>query len=701
MLTSAAPENVISLLVIDDSRDRAEKYINAIRNAGIAVHADRLDTEEQLKEHLDQGLPDMVLCSCDSTQVSVSEAMNVFREHPEIPLLLLYHEKKDQDRAPLINAMRFGARDIIPRDDLSHLQLAVKRELDSLHARRALGEMGTKLKESEDRCNALMQSSREAIAYVHEGMHVRANPAYLKMFGYIDLDEIEGTPLLDMVTEEFHQPLKRILRSAETLDHSEPMELEAKCETTDGKNFDAVLELSPASIDGEPCLQVLVNNQRYKKELEEKLAKLSTMDVQTGLHNRLYFMSLLAGEEPHLLSSPSGHSLFYITIDGYSEIRNQTGIAECDRIVKELAALLAQQLSSDDILARFSEQSFTLLTQSQDKQELEKLANKICSSVETHVYQSNGKYLSPTFSIGIATYDKEKGPSPADFVSAALRANEDAEQKGGNRYAFAGKRPAKASVDSENSEQLEEMIKEAVANDRFRLVYQPIVSLQGDNRENYSVMIRMLSEDKQEVLPSDFLMQAEKNGQIVHIDKWMLEHALLELSRQRETGKDIHFFLPLSGASIQQEDFLLSFCNSLEQRGAKGSWLTFQVSEVNVRSRIQDIKKLVDAIKQLGCELAVDHFGLLPKGESLLRHLDADYVKLDSSLVAGIARNVKKQEEVTAIHQMINKSGAKTVATGVEDANSLAFLWNVGVNYLQGYFLQEPSEIISYDFSHF
>ena len=146
---------------------------------------------------------------------------------------------------------------------------------------------------------------------------------------------------------------------------------------------------------------------------------------------------------------------------------------------------------------------------------------------------------------------------------------------------------------------------------------------------------------------------------------------------------------------------LLNFCNNLEQQGAKGSWLTFQVSEVNVRSRIQDIKKLVEGIKQLGSELAVDHFGLLPKGESLLKLLDADYVKLDASLVAGIARNVKKQEELSVVHQMINQSGAKTIATGVEDANSLAILWNVGVNYLQGYFLQEPSEIISYDFSHF
>ncbi len=701
MPKSATPDNAISLLVIDDSRDRTEKYINAIRNSGIAVHADRLDTEEQLKDYLDQGLPDMVLCSCDSTRLSAAEAMGMFRDHPNIPLLFLYHEKKDQDRAPLINALRFGARDIIPRDDLNHLQLAVKRELESLHMRRDLNDMGAKLKESEDRCNALMQSSREAIAYVHEGMHVRANPAYLKMFGYIDLDEIEGTPLLDMVTEEFHQPLKRILRSAESLERAEPMELEAKCETAEGQSFDAVLELSPASIEGEPCLQVLVNNQRYKKELEEKLAKLSTLDVHTGLHNRLYFMSLLAGDEPHLLTSPSGHSLFYITIDGYQEIRNETGIAECDRIVKELGTLLSQQLSSNDILARFSEQSFTLLTASQEKQELEKLATKICGAAETHVYQSDGKYLSPTFSIGIAIYDDEKRLPPADFVSAALRANEEAEQNGGNRRAFAGKTLAKAMIDSENYERLEEMIQEAVENDRFRLVYQPIVSLQGDNRENYAVMVRMLSEDKQEVLPSDFLMQAEKSGQIVHIDKWMLEHALLELNRQREAGKNIRFFVPISGASIQQEDFLLSFCDSLEKRGAKGSWLTFQVSEVNVRSRIQDIKKLVDAIKQIGCELAVDHFGLLPKGESLLKHLDADYVKLDPSLVAGIARNTKKQGEIGAIHQMINESGAKTVATGVEDANSLAILWNLGVNYLQGYFLQEPSEIISYDFSNF
>lgn len=701
MLTSATPDNVISLLLIENSPNQAEKYVNAIRNAGIAVHANRVGTEDQLEEALESNPPDMVVCCCEGTEFTIARAVDLLQAHPQIPLIVLYQRNEEQGRKSLLAAMLGGARDIVPRDDLTHLQLVVKRELESLHRLRAVNDLERKLKESEDRCNALMQTSRDAIAYVHEGMHVRANPAYLKMFGYIDMDEIEGMPILDMVTAEHHKELKNILRSADSIDLNNPLQLEAKCETAEGKDFDAVLEFSPASIDGEPCTQVLVNNQRYKKELEKKLAQLSTQDVQTGLHNRSYFMHLLTGEEPHLLASLSGHALLYISIDGYAQIRKETGIIECDQMVKELASLLKQQTSPETILARFTEQSFALLTPTADKQALSDLARKICAVVETHVYPSQNKYSNPSCSIGIAVYDDELGLPPADFVSTALHASEEAEQNGGNQYAFAGTVQVGASADMATGPDMGALIAEAVANNRFRLVYQPIVSLQGDNRENYAVMVRVLSEDKQEVMPSDFLLQAEKSGHIAQIDRWMLEHAAQELARQRAGGKSIHFFLPVSGASIQQEGFLLEFYNLLEQHSVKGNWLTLQVSEVSIRSRIQEFKELIEGIKQVGCELAIDHFGLLPKGESLLKHLPVDYVKLDPSFVNGIARNAKKQEEVGSVHQLINNAGAKTVATGVEDANSLAILWNMGVNYLQGYFLQEPSEVISYDFSHF
>jgi diguanylate cyclase (GGDEF)-like protein/PAS domain S-box-containing protein len=697
MMQTSSGDHTVKLLVIEASPNRSEKYVNALRNAGIAAHPIRVETEEEILEALEGNDPDMVLCACEGTAVSLSQALSLFEQRPDIPLIVLYQERNQK---ALLQAMRSGARDIVARDDLEHMQLVVKREFEHLLQARRLSKTEQKLKESEDRCTALMQSSRDAIAYVHDGMHVRANPAYLEMFGYFDMDDIEGTPLLDMVTSAFHGKLKKLLRSVDSKSLAEPVTLEVKCQKSDGSDFDAALNFSPGSIDGEPCTQVMITNQKYKKELEQKLAQLTSLDIQTGLHNRQYFMQAMDPDNPTGAPNPANHTLFYITLDNIDEIRNSSGITACDKLVKEVAGTLKELVKEGDVLARFGEYVFTLLTPINAKPDLTKLAEGICSAVETHVVKAGNQVLNPTCSIGIASFPEKEKLEPQKFMNYAFRASEAASSRGGNQFAFFEDAVTSTNVGSEREELLEKVIRNAVEKDRFRLVYQPIVSLQGDLRENYSVMVRMLSEDKQDVLPGDFLLQAEKSGYMAMIDRWVIEHAIEELVQQRKAGKDIQFFISISGASIQDEGMLLWIYKCLDEHQAMGGWITFQLSEVDVRSRIQEVKTLVEGLKQAGCRLCVEHFGMLPKSETLLKHLPADFVRLDHACMDGIAKSEPKQQQLKSLHDLITSHNAKTVATGVEDANTLAILWNMGINYIQGYFLQEPSEIIAYDFTH-
>jgi len=698
MMQTSSPDYPLRLLVVEASPNRSEKYINALRNAGIAAHPTRVETEEGMVEALEQDDTDMVICACEGTPLSIPQVLSLLEPRNDIPLIVLY---QDEDQKALLEAMRRGARDIVVRDNLEHMQLVVKRELDHLLQARWLSKTEQKLKESEDRCNALMQSSRDAIAYVHDGMHVRANPAYLEMFGYFDMDDIEGTPLLDMVTPAFHGKLKKLLRSVDSKALAEPVSLEVQCQKAEGSDFDATLNFSPASIDGEPCIQVLITNQKYKKELEQKLAQLSSLDIQTGLHNRQYFMQALDQDPQAAGPDARGRTLFYIGIDRMDEIRNTAGIAACDKLVKDVAGTLKELVKEGDVLARFGEHVFTLLTPLSAKSDLRKLAEGICAAVETYVVRAGKEVISPTCSIGIARFTDSGKLEAQKFMNYAFRASEVATGRGGNQFAFFEDTVGDTGLVSEREEVLEKLIRAAVEQDRFRLVYQPIVSLQGDQRENYSVMVRMLSEDKQDVLPGDFLLQAEKSGYMAMIDRWVIQHAIQELVHQRNAEKDIHFFISISGASVQDEGMLLWIYKCLDEHQAMGGWITFQLSEVDVRSRIQEVKTLVEGLKQVGCRLCVEHFGMLPKSETLLKHLPADFVRLDHSCVDSIAKSEAKQSQLKTLHEMITSHKAKTVVTGVEDANTLAILWNLGINYIQGYFLQEPSETIAYDFTHF
>jgi EAL domain-containing protein (putative c-di-GMP-specific phosphodiesterase class I) len=117
-----------------------------------------------------------------------------------------------------------------------------------------------------------------------------------------------------------------------------------------------------------------------------------------------------------------------------------------------------------------------------------------------------------------------------------------------------------------------------------------------------------------------------------------------------------------------------------------------------LRNHIQSAKRLIAGLKKIKCQLAIDQFGTNPKAESLLKHLPVDFVKFDTELVDDLASKQEKQEQLSELNRLALNHDTKTIAMGVEDANSLAVLWTVGVNYIQGYFLQEPSENIAYEF---
>src|SRR6185369_5130483 len=121
------------------------------------------------------------------------------------------------------------------------------------------------------RCDALLDSSRDPIAYVHEGMHVRANKAYLEIFGFEEFEEIEGMSILDMIAPEDADDFKTLLKKR-----------------SDGSAFDAIMEFAEATYEGEPCQQISFRQQTMSVELAKELDVLRSKDLVTDLFNRQY-----------------------------------------------------------------------------------------------------------------------------------------------------------------------------------------------------------------------------------------------------------------------------------------------------------------------------------------------------------------------------------------------------------------------------
>src|SRR6185437_11765518 len=265
---SMLSEPITKLIIAED---QAEEIISVLRNSGIALRPQRISTEEELAATLESFTPDLVLANPACKEVSLAVIGRALDGTGKDVALLALTDKLTDDVIASILA-HGSVRGIALRNRHDQLQAVVRRELDALNTRRNVRRLEASLRESERRCDSLLDSSRDPIAYIHEGTHVRANNAYLEMFGFETFEDVEGLTILDLVapqhTADFKDLLKRLARGEKP-----PPRLDLTAQRADGSGFDAVMEFSPATYEGEPCQQIVFRLPASSPEAEEELRR--------------------------------------------------------------------------------------------------------------------------------------------------------------------------------------------------------------------------------------------------------------------------------------------------------------------------------------------------------------------------------------------------------------------------------------------
>jgi PAS domain S-box-containing protein len=235
----AQQDAVIRLLLVEDRLEDAEQLISHLRNGGMAVRPHRPDNEEELATLLGSQSIDIVLASFEAKYLPLATVVErVTATGKDIPVLA---STTVLDEKIVLAALAAGTRDIALRNRPEHVQAVVRAEFSALLARRGLRHLEAALRETERRCDSLIASSRDPIAYVHEGMHIRANDAYLEMFGFEDFEEIEGVSVLDLIAPQHAESFKALLKRLGK-GEAPPKQLELEAQRGDGSSFDAVME---------------------------------------------------------------------------------------------------------------------------------------------------------------------------------------------------------------------------------------------------------------------------------------------------------------------------------------------------------------------------------------------------------------------------------------------------------------------------
>jgi len=690
----AQQDAVIRLLLVEDQLEDAEHLISMLRNGGMAIRPQRPESLEDLDSQLRSQSIDMVLARIDANYISFKQvAKLVEATGKDIPVLA---SASLLDEATVLAGINAGARDVALRSRPEHVQFVVRNEFQALLSRRVARHLEAALRESERRCDALIASSRDPIAYVHQGMHIRANGAYLEMFGFEVFDDVEGLSVLDLISPDDADNFKAVLKRIDK-GESPPRQMAIRAQRSDGSAFDANMEFTPATYEGEPCLQIVFRQQTIDVEMARELDTLRQRDPVTELLNRQFFMTEVEAAVATAADGKGEQALLLVEPDAYESRLGSVGLAQADNLLKLIAASLKSVTPENVAVARFSDHSFALLALDHDHKQTLELAERIRKVFDGQILELEKQSLSLTVSIG-GVQIGEKIASVPQIMAKASQCLQSAEGVGGNRIEIFDP-AARDRAEEDLIQAWVQRIREALREDQFVLNFQPMISLAGDPNEHYEVLVRMQGPAGEPVSPDQFMAIAEEHGLLIELDRWVIGRTIMLLAERRKAGKETTLFVKVAPSSLVEGDLHNFIGSQLKAHSVSGAHLVLQLPESKIYTHLRALQAFQKIVASFGCRICLEQFGTSLNSFQMLSHFDPALLKIDRSFIIDLAKNTESQKKVREFVAEARKLGKQTVAEFVSDASSMTILFSIGVDLVQGNFLAPAGPAMNYDFN--
>ncbi len=678
-------QGAVPLIVMTRSQDHVEAINSTLRNAGHPVHCTWLPDARDLADAITQLNPELLIAFIEELGIDVGALIKIKQQSaPEMPIVIV---REQVDEAIIAEAMRAGAQDVVTLANRSRLQSVVSRELRAHRLERALSTTISSAREYREQLQRFLEGSADAITHVQEGIIVDANRAWLELFGYSGEDALTGTPLMDLFEQETHPALKGALVAClqgKWTDHA----LKVQALLSDGSSVPLTLTLASVNYENEPATRISIaaNNRSPDHDLELQLAHAVKNDASTGFLQQRYLLTAI--QERCANAIKGGVRQFaYVKPDRFAEIQSTIGVLASEDFVGQLAEALRTELTANDLCGRFSGNGFLILLERGTARDVETWAENVVARIRAHSFSFDQKNLGVTVTVGLGLLpatNPDVGSAIADAVSAARRGRD----LGGNQMYAVDKSDTETRVQAYDKIWVKH-IKTALMENRFRLVQQPIASLLGEDKGMFDVLVRMLDEQGGEVLPAEFIRAAERNDLMKNIDRWVIGASMTFAANRKASC----IFVRLSKDTILDKSVIGWLEGQLRSLKIEPKRLCFQVTEELATQYVRQTTELSESLRKLGFRFALEHFGTGRDPFKLLAGIGMHFIKVDGSLMQGLSTNQLQQARVKALVEAAKGKGVETVAERVEDANTMAVLWQLGIEFIQGYFVNAPEDV--------
>ncbi|MBI1423828.1 MAG: EAL domain-containing protein [Gammaproteobacteria bacterium] len=433
-----------------------------------------------------------------------------------------------------------------------------------------------------------------------------------------------------------------------------------------------------------------------QKRFEQELTYQAQHDKLTGLYNRNYFQSELERVISRIARSAAECALLYLDLDQFKYVNDTLGHAAGDRLLKECTEMLRKNVREGDLLARFGGDEFTVLLYNIDHSHALPVAQNIRAMFEHYKFMDSGKTFNVTCSIGLTMIDSDTSSADEALSRADLACNISKSQGRNCVHEY-------SEGDGEQSVMAEDMgwaarVRDAIDNDRFQVLYQPIVSLKSHQVHAYEVLLRLPTDDGKTIKPGGFIPAAERFGLIQNIDRWIVRQSLTHLAELHDNNVQTQFSINLSGRAVDDPELLPLIQGLLRDSGLNPAALSFELTEEVAIANLQAVRRFINQLKDLGCHVSLDDFGSGFCSFTYLKHLPVDSLKIDGSFIQGLTHTKVDQAMVQSMNQIAHALGKTTIAEAVENGDTWRLLQEYGIDFAQGHFLGRPRSTLWHSF---
>ncbi|MBL8471331.1 MAG: EAL domain-containing protein [Rhodocyclaceae bacterium] len=595
---------------------------------------------------------------------------------------LLGEQEFAELRRTILPRRRILPADEIDRVDRTALDLSYRLEhLERQVAERtqALGDALQQISREKDFLHGLLDSAPVMIVTRNAADELLSMNRYAEHMCGFTAAELQGRPFADCM---IHATAVPPFGSGPTA--AEGIPAEATLLTRDGTTREIAWSHSPIAGSGpdQAAMLSVGLDITERKRFELRIAYLADHDALTGLMNRRRFQQELESRLAAARRFDRGGALLFLDLDNFKQVNDTSGHQAGDSLLRLVADALTALVRGIDVISRLGGDEFALILEETGSEGAQEVARKINARLGTlTLLGAAGKHRSSA-SIGIVQFPRH-GSTVNELLANADIAMYQAKTLGRARWhVFSGEEALGDRL--RNWVYWEERIKQALEQDRCVLYFQPILDLASGRIIHHEALLRLPLDDGRIAMPGEFMEVAERGGLVRELDRCVVRQAIRTLAASRE---NITLAVNLSGLSIGDETLITLLRAELAASGVAPARLMFEITETAAVADFQAAREFMAVVHAIGCRFALDDFGAGHASFYYLRQLPVDLIKIDGIFVRGLAANPDDRIFVKAMVDVARGFGKRTVAEFVENAETLEFLKNYGIDYAQGNYI--------------